>query len=524
MIENEKSAPLEDIDPFTIMGIFNRGTTDDNRRDVAKRIAAFLGVAEPLPKSFEGIPVLNQQMSMFFGYSEDRKPGDIDALWNIFDKALDFADADDADTRTDFIEAYTNASQVHCVGWNLTMGLYWFRPWAFPTLDKQSQTYISSKLQMTIGRNGAKHRASAEDYLEILDTLKVRFLEDGYPVHSFPDLSLAAWQYRKPSTSIVEDKTKELVDESDEDFEPDQPLFREPPVPYSLEVLLGEGCFIANDRLDFILQSLRQKKNLILQGPPGTGKSWLAKRMGYALIGAKDESKLRAVQFHPNLSYEDFVRGYRPNGQGKLELVEGPFMEMIAAAAKDPNERYVIVIEEINRGNPAQIFGEMLTLMEADKRNPDEALELSYRKRPGEKVSIPDNLYIIGTMNIADRSLALVDLALRRRFAFVELEPLFNEAWRSWVLEKMPIDPELLDAFANRIAELNSTIEGDPNLKRQCRIGHSYLTPSSKNDIKDPVAWYRQVVETQIGPLLEEYWFDQLDKASSAKVRLLVGL
>ena len=140
-------------------------------------------------------------------------------------------------------------------------------------------------------------------------------------------------------------------------------------------------------------------------------------------MGQVDESRLRAIQFHPNMSYEDFVRGYRPVGKDGIDLAEGPFMEMIKAASTVPSVSHVMVIEEINRGNPAQIFGEMLTLMEADKRTPDEAIELCYRRMPGERVFIPGNLYIIGTMNIADRSLALVDFALRRRFAFGDLEP-----------------------------------------------------------------------------------------------------
>lgn len=150
-------------------------------------------------------------------------------------------------------------------------------------------------------------------------------------------------------------------------------------------------------------------------------------------MGQRDDSKVRAVQFHPNLSYGDFIRGWRPVGDGKLTLVDGPFVEMIKAAAKDPTSRHVVVIEEINRGNPAQIFGEMLTLLEVDKRTPNEALELSYKRSDGERVFIPDNLYVIGTMNIADRSLALVDLALRRRFAFIDLEPTLGKPWHDWV-------------------------------------------------------------------------------------------
>ena len=144
--------------------------------------------------------------------------------------------------------------------------------------------------------------------------------------------------------------------------------------PYSVDDILTDGCFVAREKLEKILERLRTKKNLILQGPPGTGKTWLAKRVAFALMGQRDDSKVRPVQFHPNLSYEDFIRGWRPAGDGKLTLEDGPFVEMVNAAAKDATSRYVVVIEEINRGNPAQIFGEMLTLLEVDKRTPNEAI------------------------------------------------------------------------------------------------------------------------------------------------------
>ena len=148
---------------------------------------------------------------------------------------------------------------------------------------------------------------------------------------------------------------------------------------FTVEDIVDDGCFVDQQRISSILNRLRSKKNLILQGPPGTGKTWLAKRLAWALVGRKDASRVRAVQFHPNLSYEDFVRGWRPSSDGTLDLVDGPFLEMLEAATRDAEGTYVLVIEEVNRGNPAQILGEMLTLLEADKRNPDSALELTYK-------------------------------------------------------------------------------------------------------------------------------------------------
>lgn len=512
------SGPLKDICPFTAMGIFNRGITDANRKAIANELASLLRVSEPVPDSFEGIPILNNQKSWFFGFDDKRQPDDIDALWEVFAQAIAFAESDDSDARSAFVAAYDNATQRYGVGWNLTMGLYWIRPWNFPPLDSQSRGYISKKLNTQIGMNGPKGRCNASDYLAVLDTLEARFQEDAYPVHSFPDLSLAAWHFKDTGTS-----PHPYVNPDDEEISPAVPDEIRPIEPYSIDDIMGDGCFIAREKLEKILERLRTKKNLILQGPPGTGKTWLAKRLAFALIGQRDDSKVRAVQFHPNLSYEDFIRGWRPVGDGKLNLVDGPFMEMIAAASKEPTSRYVIVIEEINRGNPAHIFGEMLTLLEVDKRTPNEALELSYKRLDGERVFIPDNLYVIGTMNIADRSLALVDLALRRRFAFIDLQPTLGKPWLDWVQSQCGIDSEILVEIEKRLIALNSEISADPCLGPQFRVGHSYVTPPFGIPISDAHEWFRQVVDTEIGPLLDEYWFDAREKSQKARERLLEG-
>ncbi|MGI6656514.1 MAG: AAA family ATPase [Desulfobulbus sp.] len=521
------SGPLKDICPFTAMGIFNRGIesegTTTKRRAIASELADLLEVSGPVPDSFDGVPILNNLKSWFFGFEKDRQPDDIDTLWEVFAQAIAFAESDDEETRSAFASAYDKAMQIHGVRWNLTMGLYWIRPWNFPTLDGQSQRYISKKLNIPIGMNGPKGCCNATDYLAVLDTLEARFQEDAYPVHSFPELSLAAWFFKDSGTSTYLHTTDTDTPDDETDDPPEAEVMAAPIKPYSVDDILTDGCFIAREKLEKILERLRTKKNLILQGPPGTGKTWLAKRLAFALIGQRDDSKVRAVQFHPNLSYEDFIRGWRPVGDGKLALADGPFMEMIHAAAKDPTSRHVIVIEEINRGNPAQIFGEMLTLLEADKRTPDEALELSYKRFNGERVFIPDNLYVLGTMNIADRSLALVDLALRRRFAFIDLEPTFGKPWRDWVQTQCGIDSAILVEIEKRLIALNNEISADTSLGPQFRVGHSYVTPPFGIPISDGRAWFRQVVETEIGPLLDEYWFDALDKSQKAKERLLEG-
>ncbi|MCM2478486.1 McrB family protein [Serpentinimonas maccroryi] len=522
------SGPLRDICPFTTMGTFNRSMTDANRKTIAGELAKLLGVTVPVPPSFEGIPVLNNQRSWFFAYADKRGAGDIDALWKAFVAASKMVDGDQLDTRDAFIRAYDEATQVWGVAWNLSTGLYWAHPWEFLTLDSQSRHYINKRLGLNVAISGQQGPCDGRAYLKLLDDLRSRFGEDGYPVHSFPDLSLASWMYKDPVDEPVPagdigtnaGAEQETEGEVREAFQVAAPI-----VPYSVEDILKDGCFLERAEIVRLLDRLRTKKNLILQGPPGTGKTWLAKRLAFALMGQKDDSKVRAVQFHPNLSYEDFVRGWRPTGEGKLSLADGVFMEAIKAASKDPSSKFAVVIEEINRGNPAQIFGELLTLLEAGKRTPNEALELCYPDADGKRrpVHIPENLYVVGTMNIADRSLALVDLALRRRFAFVGLEPRLGQVWRDWVVKDCAVDPGLVADIERRIAELNDQIAADARLGKQFRIGHSYVTPAHRLEAGDTKKWFQQVVETEIGPLLDEYWFDAPDEAQKAIARLTQG-
>ena len=297
--------------------------------------------------------------------------------------------------------------------------------------------------------------------------------------------------------------------------------------PYKLENIIDDGAFIEIEKLEKIMRRFKEKKNLILQGPPGTGKTWLAKRIGKALIGKDvNNPQIRSVQFHPNLSYEDFVRGWRPGSNEKLSLEEGIFMEMVNEAINNPNEKYVLVIEEINRGNPAQIFGELLTLIESSKRNKTEAIQLCYPNSDGKNlpVFVPDNLYILGTMNLADRSLALVDMAFRRRFAFFNLEPNLNSAWKSYVINEKKMDKSLAEKIQFSIGNLNNEISNDPRLGKEFQIGHSFFTPTDSIQNNDSQSWFKEVVESEIKPLLEEYWFDSPDEVEKSIKKLLSDL
>lgn len=515
---------VRDICPFTTFGMFNRGVKDTNRKIIATELARFLKVDEPVPETFEGIPLLNNLKSWYFPPESIRDSNHIDALWNIFEAAIKFADTDNEEALHDFSSAFDEANGRRGVAWNLTFGLYWIRPWAFLSLDNNSQRYLTKKLSIPISLNGPKRRCNSADYLSLLSTLEPRFEEASYPVHSYPELSLEAWLYNDPAEEALvsnELSNSDDIDNEDNILEAVQNIA--PIVPYAIDDILLEGCFLTKLEIERMLDRLRQKKNLILQGPPGTGKTWLAKRLAFALIGQKDDRKIRAVQFHPNLSYEDFVRGLRPTSDGKLIMSDGLFMEAIKAASADPTSKFVVVIEEFNRGNPAQIFGELLTLLEAGKRTPSEALELCYPDTDGIRrpVHIPENLFVIGTMNIADRSLALIDLALRRRFAFIGLEPQLGPVWRDWVVTKCNVDPTLIEDIEQRVISLNTYIS--ENLGSQFKIGHSYFTPPKPLENGQTKDWFKQVAETEIGPLLDEYWFDGPKQAKDSYDLLVNG-
>ncbi|CDZ54352.1 McrB family protein [Neorhizobium galegae] len=296
--------------------------------------------------------------------------------------------------------------------------------------------------------------------------------------------------------------------------------------PYTVADIITDGCFVALDEVQRALEILKRKKNLILQGPPGTGKTWLAKRLAYALIKEKDDTRLMAVQFQPSMSYEDFVRGWRPDGLGGLKLADGAFLEAIAQADDEPGRAFVIVIEEINRGNPAQILGELLTLLETDKRVKEEGLRLAYPRTTEERIFVPPNLHIIGTMNLADRSLALVDLAMRRRFAFFSLEPSLGDAWKKWCHD-LGAPTGFLNDIKERIDALNDKIESDGQLGSQFAIGHSFVTPPHdlKNADQDRwKIWFNEVVDTEIAPLLQEYWYEKPGHAAALVDDLRLGI
>ncbi len=285
-------------------------------------------------------------------------------------------------------------------------------------------------------------------------------------------------------------------------------------VKYSRADFLSD-VYLDEAQLDIVLGLLNDKRNLILQGAPGTGKTYAARRIAYMLLGNTDRDRVRMVQFHQSTSYDDFVYGYRPTADGGFEPREGTFSEFCRAAREECTEAaregrdalpYAFIIDEINRANVSKVFGELLMCIEADHRGEEVINPVS--RAP---FSVPDNVFIIGMMNTADRSLALIDYALRRRFSFFEMRSALENASFRGTLKDSPSMLKLVDA----VATLNRTIEDDPSLGRGFEIGHSYFCRNS-GTVPDP----DRIVEYELAPLLREYWFDNPRKAEKEISRL----
>lgn len=287
---------------------------------------------------------------------------------------------------------------------------------------------------------------------------------------------------------------------------------------YTIDHLLAE-VFMTPEKAEEIIETLDYKKNIILQGPPGVGKTFVAKRLAFLHSGFKDDLRVAMVQFHQSYSYEDFIMGYKPSKEGNFVLKHGIFYDFCSKAMKDLDHNYYMIIDEINRGNLSKIFGELMMLIEADKRGKNYAVSLTYSEGD-ERFYIPENLYIIGTMNTADRSLALVDYALRRRFAFIDLEPAFEtDSFKEFLISK-GCSQGFIDKLIESMGEINKEIENDKiNLGKGYRIGHSYFCPTA-DKVDDEEKWLNRVIKLEIEPLLKEYWFDEDDKVSDLIARL----
>ncbi|GJQ32737.1 MAG: hypothetical protein HBSAPP04_15760 [Ignavibacteriaceae bacterium] len=268
-----------------------------------------------------------------------------------------------------------------------------------------------------------------------------------------------------------------------------------------------EKPFLPVNQFNEIINILERKKNIILQGTPGVGKTFLAKKIAYQMMGKRNDSHIQMVQFHQSFSYEDFIQGIRPTESNGFALKDGIFYTFCKRAANHPDKKFFFIIDEINRGNLSKIFGEVMMLLEADKRKQEYALRLTYSEDEDDKFFIPSNIYIIGTMNTADRSLALVDYALRRRFSFFTIDPEFGTLFDEFMISK-GVTQEIIAKIKNFVHTVNSFITNEENLGQGFRIGHSYFC--DLNGMNDD-EWLQEVLQYEIKPYLEEILFDTPD-------------
>ena len=808
--------PLDDICPFTVFGCFNKHISNENRIALVKAIGDKFGLKSTAPTEFDGIPVLSNINSWFFGDKSKRKEDDISNLWDMFEAGINYADNPSEASKSAFIACYDKVRGQYGIMWNLTIGLYWIRPLSYLNLDECNRSYLvqdNFPYYTSITKiSSLKQLPSAEIYLELISACKEIFAKSDSTHHSFPELSYGAWvmatskDQNKKDISAAKNKLGWIFQGNPKYYDvigaikdldvvtwkvgryqnkikkgdrayiwisgPDggivasgvilcDPKIREndEPDPYdisgristgetivvdielthkitdaiikkedlladerlkNLDILnfhnatnykltaeqadaidsiingtytrvesnnteeitqsasprrywiyvpggdsskwddlyshgiMGIGCdelgdlkqysskdaikakmsdndsalaawqfaneikvgdvvyakkderkvigrgtvesdyifdadrdeykhirkvnwthkgewedpgesdlktltditadtdyvqklealfiddnfveigeeirekeveydpytevdflsevFMDAERYRTLVNLLKTKKNIILQGAPGVGKTFVAKRLAFSIMGQKDTSRVMMVQFHQSYSYEDFVMGFRPSKDG-FELTFGPFYQFCKEAQNDDKRDYFFIIDEINRGNVSKIFGELLMLIEKEKRG--EKLHLLYSNEP---FSVPENVYIIGTMNTADRSLAIIDYALRRRFAFFELEPAFDSEGFKTIIQQAN-NPKF-NALVEQIKSLNEFISNDESLGSGFRIGHSYLC--TNGEVTDE--WLKVVVEYELLPLLDEYWFDEPSKIEQWKKKLKEAL
>lgn len=504
----DKNNHIIDIDPFTVFGLFNKKLRDENRIKILNAVAKLFGVSSIVPTSFASLPVLTPQNATFYYFIDDREESDIDDLWELFVSALEFTKSPTSSNKDRFFNYFDLVINKKGNGNSkITMGLYWISPDSFLNLDRRNQWYIyeSGKVPEDIvnALPEVEPKISASKYFMISETISKYLKSNKSKLKNFKELSFEAWKYSEQVNNgdVLTDAAYE-----EDDIEPDD-IVEEEEIDYSdytKEDFLSE-VFMSEEDYDSLYAILRRKKNVVLQGAPGVGKTYTAKRLAYSIMGKEDAERVMLVQFHQSYSYEDFIMGFRPDDEG-FKLRTGAFYNFCKKAESDIDNDYFFIIDEINRGNLSRIFGELFMLIEDDKRGT--SLQLLYSD---EQFAVPKNLYIIGMMNTADRSLAMLDYALRRRFAFFNIKPGFEtDGFKKY---KKGLKNKKLDNLIDCIESLNNDISTDESLGDGFCIGHSYFCNLEAEEINDQEL--SGIVEYEIIPLLKEYWFDEPSKINN---------
>ena len=460
-------------DPFSFYLSFNMRMVERMREPAHRRVKELLNVESSLPSG--DYHTIN--LGVNWGWETPLDEEETKFLWELFRfvSKFDPADCEAGDERR-FSELYDRAASVSFLrgrrtGW-LSIWLYWIDPTKYIATRRSAKQALNLETELGLPAG----LPSGQEYLDALRALRGLGALNGFDIMTVNRLSTTR------------------ADLGLDDVEPDDT--------YTIEDMIKDGVFFEKPELQRIKDRFEDKKNLILQGSTGVGKTFVSKRFAYLLMGKKAEDRIQNVQFHQSYSYEDFVQGYRPETNPADQLIfklrPGSFLQLCDKARENPENRYVMIIDEINRGNLSRVFGELLSAIEKDKRGEEFELTLS----SGTRFWVPKNVYILGTMNLADRSLAGMDYAMRRRFAFVTLEPQFGKAvFKDWLRGKS-VPEGMITQINDRMKALNDEIADlKGSLGRNFAVGHSYFC-----DIPDGVGgwqdndwdrWYNEKVDTE---------------------------
>lgn len=450
------------------------------------------------PEKVEAMPDVDVRTTHYWLYA----PGENAFKWEEFYKggimAIGWSDIED-------LSAYSTREEMRKAmadvwGNEKTYKIPSLATWQFANEIQQGDIiFVKRGRDTVIGRGMVTSdylydETVSDDYKHIRE---VKWTHSG----EWPHPGMAAMKTLTDITAYTEyiAKLNDLFAEDIADEDENQPEIVYPP--YTAEDFLKE-VYMEETDYNTLVAVLKNKKNIILQGAPGVGKTFAAKRLAYSIMGVKDKDRIMMVQFHQSYSYEDFIMGFRPSATG-FELKKGAFYNFCKNAETDSDNDYFFIIDEINRGNLSKIFGELFMLIETDKRGIE--LQLLYSD---ERFSVPANVYIIGMMNTADRSLAMLDYALRRRFAFIDLKPGFEtEGFRTY---RIGLENDKFNHLIAAVETLNNVIAADDSLGEGFCIGHSYFCNLNPDNLDDQAL--SAIVEFELIPLLKEYWFDEPTK------------